>query len=188
MDDRRSGGGDQEAHVERSPRPWGHRVPQLDDSPRCGGRSTGPATRVRTTVPRSYGDGGGTVADGRRSSPLEKLQVAFGYEGKGGAMETIPVAILGSGNIGTDLLYKLKRSRFLKPTVMAGIVPDSEGLARARNEGLTTTAEGIEGLLGHAKLFDIVFEATTASAHVRHAPLLQKAGKIAIDLTPAAVG
>ena len=103
-------------------------------------------------------------------------------------METVPVAILGSGNIGTDLLYKLKRSRFLKPTVMAGIVADSEGLARARNEGLTTTAQGIEGLLGHAKLFDIVFEATTASAHVRHAPLLQKAGKIAIDLTPAAVG
>jgi acetaldehyde dehydrogenase len=103
-------------------------------------------------------------------------------------METIPVAILGSGNIGTDLLYKLKRSRFLKPTVMAGIVPDSEGLSRARAEGLTTTAEGIEGLLRHANLFDIVFEATTASAHVRHAPLLKKAGKIAIDLTPAAVG
>ena len=103
-------------------------------------------------------------------------------------METIPVAILGSGNIGTDLLYKLKRSRFLKPTFMAGIVPDSEGLARARNEDLTTTAEGIEGLLRHANLFDIVFEATTASAHVRHAPLLKKAGKIAIDLTPAAVG
>ena len=79
-------------------------------------------------------------------------------------METTPVAILGSGNIGTDLLYKLKRSPSLKPTVMAGIVPDSEGLARARNEDLTTTAEGIEGLLRHANLFDIVFEATTASA------------------------
>ena len=103
-------------------------------------------------------------------------------------METTPVAILGSGNIGTDLLYKLKRSPSLKPTVMAGIVPDSEGLARARNEGLTTTAEGIEGLLRHKDLFDIVFEATTASAHVRHAPLLKRAGKIAIDLTPAAVG
>jgi acetaldehyde dehydrogenase len=103
-------------------------------------------------------------------------------------METTPVAILGSGNIGTDLFYKLKRSRSLRPTVMAGIIPDSEGLARARNEGLTTTAEGIEGLLRHKDLFDIVFEATTASAHVRHAPLLKKAGKIAIDLTPAAVG
>ena len=103
-------------------------------------------------------------------------------------METTPVAILGSGNIGTDLFYKLKRSRSLRPTVMVGIIPDSEGLARARNEGLTTTAEGIEGLLRHKDLFDIVFEATTASAHVRHAPLLKRAGKIAIDLTPAAVG
>lgn len=103
-------------------------------------------------------------------------------------MERIPVAILGSGNIGTDLLYKLKRSRFLNPTIMAGIIPDSEGLARARGEGLTTTADGIEGLLEHADLFDIAFEATTAKAHVQHAPLLKKAKKIAVDLTPAAIG
>lgn len=103
-------------------------------------------------------------------------------------MEQIAVAILGSGNIGTDLLYKLKRSQHLKPTVMAGIIPESEGLARARDVGLTTTAQGIDGLLKHSKLFDMVFEATTASAHVRHAPLLKEAGKIAIDLTPAAVG
>lgn len=103
-------------------------------------------------------------------------------------MERIPVAILGSGNIGTDLLYKLKRSRFLNPTIMAGIIPESEGLARARGEGLTTTADGIEGLLEHADLFDIAFEATTAKAHVQHAPLLKKAKKIAVDLTPAAIG
>lgn len=103
-------------------------------------------------------------------------------------MEKVPVAILGSGNIGTDLLYKLKRSELLRPTVMAGIIPDSEGLARAREGGLTTTAAGIEGLLRHANLFDIVVEATTARAHMRHAPLLREAGKIAIDLTPAAVG
>ncbi|HET8564727.1 MAG TPA: acetaldehyde dehydrogenase (acetylating), partial [Candidatus Binatia bacterium] len=103
-------------------------------------------------------------------------------------MDQTPVAILGSGNIGTDLLYKLKRSKLLKPTLMAGILPDSEGLARARQEALTTTAEGIDGLLQHKDKFDIVFEATTASAHVRHAPLLKHAGKVAIDLTPAAVG
>jgi acetaldehyde dehydrogenase len=103
-------------------------------------------------------------------------------------METVPVAILGSGNIGTDLLYKLKRSRFLKPTVMAGIIADSEGLARARNEGLATTDQGIDGLLRHRDAFDIVFEATTAAAHKKHAPLLHEAKKIAIDLTPAAVG
>ena len=103
-------------------------------------------------------------------------------------MEQIPVAVLGSGNIGTDLLYKLKRSKILKPTVMAGIIPDSAGLARARKEGLMTTVEGIDGLLRHGEQFEIVFEATTASAHVRHAPLLKEAQKIAIDLTPAAVG
>ncbi|HTN72997.1 MAG TPA: acetaldehyde dehydrogenase (acetylating) [Methylomirabilota bacterium] len=102
-------------------------------------------------------------------------------------MEKVRAAILGSGNIGTDLLYKLKRSQ-LVPTVMAGIIPDSEGLARARKEGLTTTAEGIEGLLKLKDSFDIVFEATTASAHKQHAPLLRDAQKIAIDLTPAAVG
>ena len=102
-------------------------------------------------------------------------------------MEKVRAAILGSGNIGTDLLYKLKRSQ-LVPTVMAGIIPDSEGLARARKEGLTTTAEGIEGLLKLKDSFDVVFEATTASAHKQHAPLLRDAQKIAIDLTPAAVG
>jgi acetaldehyde dehydrogenase (acetylating) len=102
-------------------------------------------------------------------------------------MEKIRAAILGSGNIGTDLMYKLKRSK-LVPAIMAGIIPDSEGLARAREQGLTTTAEGIEGLLKHSDSFDIVFEATTASAHQKHAPLLREATKIAIDLTPAAVG
>lgn len=103
-------------------------------------------------------------------------------------MEKVRAAILGSGNIGTDLMYKLKRSKFLVPTMVGGIIPESEGLERARQEGLKTTHEGIEGLLRHSDLFDIVFEATTAKAHMQHAPLLEKAKKIAIDLTPAAVG
>jgi acetaldehyde dehydrogenase len=103
-------------------------------------------------------------------------------------MDKVRAAILGSGNIGTDLMYKLKQSRALLPTVMAGIIPESDGLARARTEGLTTTHEGIEGLLQRQHLFDIVFEATTARAHLEHAPLLEAAGKVAIDLTPAAVG
>ena len=102
-------------------------------------------------------------------------------------MEKTAVAILGSGNIGTDLMYKLKRSS-LRPVLMAGIVPDSEGLARARQEGLATTTEGIDGLLKQEQTFEIVFDATTAGAHKKHAPLLREAKKIAIDLTPAAVG
>lgn len=103
-------------------------------------------------------------------------------------MDKIRAAILGSGNIGTDLMYKLKRSRLLVPTMMSGVIPDSDGLARARQEGLVTTADGIEGLLRRSDLFDFVFEATTAKAHVQHAPLLKQEKKIAIDLTPAAVG
>ena len=103
-------------------------------------------------------------------------------------MEKTAVAILGSGNIGTDLMYKLKRSSLLRPMIMAGIIPDSEGLARARQEGLATTTEGIDGLLKQRADFEIVFDATTAGAHKKHAPLLHDAKKIAIDLTPAAVG
>lgn len=71
---------------------------------------------------------------------------------------------------------------------MAGIVPESEGLARARQEGLATTIDGIDGLLKQKDRFAIAFDATTASAHKKHAPLLREAKKIAIDLTPAAVG
>jgi acetaldehyde dehydrogenase len=103
-------------------------------------------------------------------------------------MEPIRAAILGSGNIGTDLMYKLKRSKTLRPVIMAGIIPESEGLARARQEGLAITTEGIDGLLKQADSFDIAFDATTASAHKIHAPLLRAANKIAIDLTPAAIG
>jgi len=103
-------------------------------------------------------------------------------------MEQVRAVILGSGNIGTDLMYKLKRSNLLRPVLMAGIVPDSEGLARARQEGLAITSEGIDGLLKQKDTFEIVFDATTAAAHKKHAPLLRDANKIAIDLTPAAVG
>ncbi|HEX4990059.1 MAG TPA: acetaldehyde dehydrogenase (acetylating), partial [Candidatus Binatia bacterium] len=103
-------------------------------------------------------------------------------------MEQVRAAILGSGNIATDLMYKLKRSNLLRPVLMTGIIPESEGLARARQEGLATTTEGIDGLLKQKETFEIVFDATTAAAHKKHAPLLHDANKIAIDLTPAAVG
>jgi acetaldehyde dehydrogenase len=103
-------------------------------------------------------------------------------------MTKVPVAIIGSGNIGTDLLYKVRRSEHLDLTWMCGVVPDSEGLARARALGYQTTHKGIDELLEHAGDFQIAFDATTARAHLRHASRLRKAGKIAIDLTPAAVG
>jgi len=98
------------------------------------------------------------------------------------------VAILGSGNIGTDLMMKLLRSQVLELAMVAGIDPASEGLARAREAGVATTTDGIGGLLAEPGSGQIVFDATSARSHVRHAPRLAEAGRIAVDLTPAAVG
>lgn len=102
-------------------------------------------------------------------------------------MKKIPVAILGSGNIGTDLMYKIRRSSLLNLRLVAGIDPASEGLARARELGYETCTDGIEGVLRNGKIH-LVFDATSARSHLAHAPRLQEAGVIAIDLTPAAVG
>jgi acetaldehyde dehydrogenase (acetylating) len=102
--------------------------------------------------------------------------------------ERVRVAIIGSGNIGTDLMTKLLRSEVLELTMVAGIDPASEGLARAREAGVATTTDGIDGLLAEPGSGAIVFDATSARAHKAHAPRLAAAGRIAVDLTPAAVG
>lgn len=102
-------------------------------------------------------------------------------------MDKIKVAVLGPGNIGSDLMYKILRSRYMEMSLMAGIM-ESEGIRRAASQGIGVTVEGVAGILKADKDIEIVFDATSASAHLRHAPLLKEAGKIAIDLTPAAVG
>lgn len=101
------------------------------------------------------------------------------------------VAVIGSGNIGTDLMIKVLRlSQSLRMVAMAGIDPDSDGLARAARLGVATTAEGVEGLVKMREFADVelVFDATSAGAHRHNDAVLRAHGKVVVDLTPAAIG
>lgn len=102
----------------------------------------------------------------------------------------IRCALIGSGNIGTDLIYKLQRSEVLEPVWMVGIDPTSEGLERARAMGLKTTADGIDGLLPHVQAdgIQIAFDATSAYVHPENSRKLNALGVLMVDLTPAAIG
>ena len=105
-------------------------------------------------------------------------------------MNKIKCAIIGPGNIGTDLLYKLRRSKVLEPVWMVGVDPTSEGLARAREFGLKTTDKGVDGMLAHVKAdgVQIAFDATSAYVHKDNSDKLNALGVMMIDLTPAAIG
>jgi len=101
------------------------------------------------------------------------------------------VAIIGSGNIGTDLMIKvLRSSKTLAMAAMVGIDPESDGLARAKSMGVAITHDGIDGLVNLPEFAEIkiVFDATSAGAHKHHNKVLQAHGKQVIDLTPAAIG
>ena len=105
-------------------------------------------------------------------------------------MKKIHCALIGSGNIGTDLMAKLLRSDTLKPVWMVGIDPDSDGLRKAREAGLKTTADGVDGLVPHMAddRIQIVFDATSAYAHAENSRKVNACGAMMIDLTPAAIG
>lgn len=105
-------------------------------------------------------------------------------------MDRVRCAVIGSGNIGTDLLSKLSRSLVLEPVAMVGIDPTSDGLARARAQGLLTTAKGAFGLVSIVKERNvrIAFDATSASAHRANFEILAGLGLTMVDLTPAAIG
>ena len=105
-------------------------------------------------------------------------------------MQKIKCALIGPGNIGTDLLAKLQRSPVLEPVWMVGIGPESDGLKRAREMGIKTTSDGVDGLIPHMQAdgVQIVFDATSAYVHAENSRKVNEQGALMIDLTPAAIG
>lgn len=107
------------------------------------------------------------------------------------AAGTVPVAVIGSGNIGTDLMIKVLRlSKTLSMGAMVGIDPESDGLARAARLKVAVTHEGLDGLVAMPEFgsIKVIFDATSAKAHVRNAQIAAEHGKLMVDLTPAALG
>lgn len=102
--------------------------------------------------------------------------------------EKLKVAILGTGNIGTDLLIKIMKSDYLECSVFVGRNLLSKGMSKAINLGVRVSDQSIEFLKNNPDLYDLVFDATTASEHIKHAKIFKELKKIAIDLTPAKVG
>ncbi|MGC7949593.1 acetaldehyde dehydrogenase (acetylating) [Bacillus anthracis] len=103
-------------------------------------------------------------------------------------MQKVKAAIIGSGNIGTDLMYKLRKSEVIDLNAMIGIDVESDGLKRAKEAGYEVFDNGIQAIIDNPSLADIVFDATSAKAHRYHAKTLEELEKIVIDLTPAAYG
>lgn len=104
--------------------------------------------------------------------------------------EKINAAIIGPGNIGTDLLMKAMRSEVINPVWMVGVIPDSPGLTRAAEMGLKTTADGVDGMLPHMEedRVQICFDATSAYVHAENSRKVTAKGAVMVDLTPAAIG
>ena len=103
-------------------------------------------------------------------------------------MPKLPVAILGTGNIGTDLLIKVLRSPFLECRLFAGRNLASPGMSKANTLNIPVSAKGVESIMERKQEISLVFDATNAEDHIKHAPMFEKAGMIAVDLTPAKVG
>lgn len=103
-------------------------------------------------------------------------------------MDRVKVGIIGTGNIGSDLLMKVMKSDVLECGIFAGHSPDSKGIARARSMGIPVSYDSIRYIEAHPECCQIVFDATSAKVHAQNAPILKRLGKYAIDLTPAHVG
>lgn len=103
-------------------------------------------------------------------------------------IKKIKVGIIGTGNIGTDLLFKVMRSEYLECSIFTGRDPQSKGIKRAKELGINTSSESISAIEKDPGICEIVFDATSAKGHLANAPILKKLGKFVIDLTPSRFG